>query len=131
MSLPSPSRIQTRSQQLAELAFKQVSRHDSLPKKRRDEYVGFAKRFPSLVHSCGLAQAVAFAQSKAPDDYLNDLRAVMSSGTTDVAAFAADIRTAELARYLQLSRTALQAAGWLKRYAEALLDFDSMNSEDK
>ena len=131
MSLPSPSRIQTRSQQLAELAFKQVSRHENLPEKRRDEYIGFAKRFPSLVHSCGLAQAVAFAQSKAPDDYLNDLRAVMSSGTTDVAAFAADIRTAELARYLQLSRTALQAAGWLKRYAEALLDFDSMNSEDK
>lgn len=124
MSTSIASHINTRSQQLAERAFDQVQRHEGLPDKKRQEYIGFAKRFPALVHTCGLAQAVAFAHAKAPDDYLDDLRAVMKSDKTDVASFAAAIRTADLGPYMQLSRTALEAAGWLKRYAEALLEND-------
>ena len=126
MSLPTAPRIQTRSQQLAELAFKQVSQVDLQTKgdkNAREKYIGFAKRFPSLIHSCGLAQAVAFAQSKAPDRFVNDLREVMNCDKQE-PAFTAEIRSSDLPRYLQLSRTALQAAGWLKRYAEAILDFE-------
>ena len=40
------------------------------------------------------------------------------------AQAAAAIRAADLGTYMQLSRTALEAAGWLKRYAEALLEND-------
>lgn len=122
MSTATAPRINTRSQQQAERAFGQVQRHEGLPDKKRQEYIGFAKRFPALVHTCGLAQAVAFAQSKAPDGYLDDLRAVMNSGQANVLSFASAIRSAQLMEYVQLSRTALESAGWLKRYAEALLE---------
>ena len=124
MSTSTTSRINTRSQQLAEHAFAQVQRHEGLPDKKSKEYIGFSKRFPALVHTCGLAQAGAFAQSKAPDGYLEDLRAVMNSDQASVLSFASAIRSAQLMEYVQLSRTALEAAGWLKRYAEALLEND-------
>lgn len=67
-------------------------------------------------------------KAKAPDGYLDDLRAVMKPKESDVPkfndphSFASAIRSAELVEYVQLSRTALEAAGWLKRYAEALLE---------
>ena len=124
MSMPPSTHIQTRSQQLAELAFKQVSHVDLQTKddkNARDKYIRFAKRFPSLIHTCGLAQAIAFAQSKAPDRFVNDLRQVLNCDKSE-PAFTAEIRSSDLTRYLQMSRTALQAAGWLKRYAEALLE---------
>ena len=116
--------VKTRSQQMAELAFGRVQGREELKGKKRDEYVGFAKRFPSLVHTCGLAQAVAFAQAKAPDGYLDDLGKVMASEKNDVTSFATAIRSAELLEYMRMSRTALDAASWLKRYAEALLEVD-------
>ena len=124
MTKSGTSSIQTRSQQLAEHAFVQVQRHEGLPDKKSKEYIGFSKRFPALVHTCGLAQAVAFAQSKAPNGYLDDLRAVMNSSDNTVTSFSAAICAADLGTYMQLSRTALEAAGWLKRYAEALLEND-------
>lgn len=132
MSQPETSVIQTRSQQLGTRAFcrlESVDRMTKPDKTAREKYVSFAKRFPALVHTCGLAQAVAFAHAKAPDGYLDDLRAVMMSekndvNSFDVPSFAAEIRSAELSEYMRLSRTALEAAGWLKRYAEALLEND-------
>ena len=65
-----------------------------------------------------------YDQSKAPNGYLDDLRAVMNSSDNNVTSFSAAIRAADLGTYMQLSRTALEAAGWLKRYAEALLEND-------
>jgi CRISPR-associated protein Cmr5 len=120
MNIAAP--VKTRSQQLAERAFDRVQRREELKGKYREEYVGFAKRFPSLTHTCGLAQAVAFAQAKAPEDYLDDLREVMNSDQASATGFASLTRSAELTEYMQLSRAALEAAGWLKRYAEALLE---------
>ena len=68
----------TRSQLLAQEAFARVAAHDQ-PKK---EYVSFAKRFPALIHTCGLAQAIAFALAKRgqQEDYANDLAAVLLRG---------------------------------------------------
>lgn len=122
MSQTNASGIHTRSQQLAELAFKQVQRRVSSSPNGDEEFVRFAKRFPSLIHTCGLAQAVAFAQAKAPEHYLDDLRATMNSDHANVDEFADQIRSTDLMTYLRLSRQALEAAGWLKRYAEALLE---------
>jgi CRISPR-associated protein Cmr5 len=112
----------TRSQEFAERAFQRVLARQSGSPMDRDEFASFAKRFPSLIHSCGLAQAVAFAQAKAPDHFLDDLRAAMNSGDSNVTEFAEKVRSADVTQYLRLSRHALEAAGWLKRYAEALLE---------
>ena len=108
----------TRSQQWAQRAFERVSERKGDAKQA--EYLTFAKRFPSLIHTCGLAQALAFAQARMHGEIVADLASVLDvkGGATVLAERS---RTVPLGSYLRLSREALAAAGWIKRYAEALL----------
>ncbi|NYT10564.1 MAG: CRISPR-associated protein Cmr5 [Methanosarcinales archaeon] len=82
-----------------------------------DDYRQFAKRFPALLHSCGLAQAVAFAQAKDKSAYLDDLSNVMRIDDNSVLGNIS--RTVDLVEYLQITREAIECATWIKRYAEA------------
>lgn len=121
--------FQTRSQNLAKEAYARVTEHG----KQDGEYVSFAKKFPALVHTCGLAQAVAFAeakgaskdgQAKKPEmKYLEDLAAVLKAGghgaIDSAKKLAETTRSERVGGYLRLSRDAIQAASWLKRYVEA------------
>ena len=119
----------TRSQKLAQAAFARITKYG----KPNKEYVSFAKKFPALIHTCGLAQAVGFADAKrkkgeldgCPEGlYLEDLAAVLrSSEQHDIPSgdiLKKQTRELPLSGYLRLSRDAINAAGWLKRYTEAL-----------
>lgn len=112
--------IHTQGQRLAQAAYAQVTRH-GVPGQ---EYVSFAKSFPALIHTCGLAEAVAFAQAKKKKEYLKDLTEVLkASGHHEITAeqpLDHHTRHQELSAYLRLSRAALKAAEWLKRYVEVL-----------
>ena len=84
------------------------------------EYNSFSLAFPALIHSCGLVQAVAFAVTKDKDkDFLRDLQDVF-----DAVDSAGDLKTcsreAGLAEYTRISRHAIAAASWIKRYCQAL-----------
>lgn len=113
--------VATRSQRLAQAAFGRVMSHRPLDK----EYVSFAKKFPALIHTCGLAQAVAFALAKGSQcgRYAADLARVLNTGGHDEVTSAEKLaeRTREelIGGYLRLSRDAIAAAVWLKRYVEA------------
>ena len=119
----SQARIVTRSQAWMERAYACVSRRQH--SGTQGDYLGFAKRFPSLIHTCGLAQALAFAEAKAPEGFVEDLNAVLAEPN-----LAAQSRNAGLTEYLRLSRNALATAGWIKRYAEALLEKDTKGAVD-
>ncbi len=114
--------MQTRSQKMAQQAYEQVHRREVV-----DGYTSFAKDFPTLVHTCGLAQAIAFAEAKTDDHrrYLDDLAKVLSrvgygrKGLYARATFAENSREFPVLNYVRLSRDALAAAVWLKRYVEA------------
>jgi len=111
-----------RSQEYAQRAYNCVKQVKS---ESKDKYLTFAKRFPTLIHTCGLAQAVAFAASK--KEYLSnlsDLGKVLGGEFENLAEdkFSANVNSLELDKYIRVSREAILAAGWLKRYAEALLD---------
>lgn len=131
--------IEIKSQKFAQIAFDRVSkRKEKNPQGSEarqpgprdesrsswDDYVTTARRFPSLIHTCGLAQAVAFAEAKKKTDYLEDLQEVLRFvGYQDIknpAVLSEKTRKASLTAYLQLSRDAVTAASWLKRYVEAL-----------
>jgi len=109
----------TRSQIMARDAYARVAGNAPLPR----EYVSFAKKFPALVHTCGLVQAVAFAEAKGECRYLSDLTAVLTAAghpeITEQQTLDHHARNQTLGGYLRLSRDALQAASWLKRYVEA------------
>ncbi|MGO9115063.1 MAG: type III-B CRISPR module-associated protein Cmr5 [Thermoguttaceae bacterium] len=116
--------MQTRSQKLAQAAFSRIQdRKQALTEKQFDEYKSFAKKFPALIHTCGLAQAITFALAKKETEYVEDLAAVLkASGHPEITSAQAlddQARTQPLSGYLRFSRDAINAAGWLKRYAEA------------
>lgn len=102
----------TRSQKQAQAAFK-CAQERAKQSESRDEYKTFAMRFPALVHSCGLAQAVAFAQRK-NEGYLGDLKNILQKND-----LGENCRKASLSEYLHLTREVMQSAAWLKRYVEA------------
>lgn len=116
--------MDTLSQRMARVAFPAVKARKDDPKLNFKEYTTFAKKFPSLVHTCGLAQAIAFAQAKKEMEYLDDLAAVLKgtnqTGISTAEELAEKSREEQLSAYLRLSRNTLLAAGWLKRYVEAL-----------
>ena len=116
--------VHTRSQRLAQAAFPRIQeRHSRLNEKQVKEYVSFAKKFPALIHTCGLAQALAFSLAKKETDYVDDLAEVLKASgypaITSRDALAKQSRESNLSAYLRLSRDAINAAGWLKRYVEA------------
>ncbi len=116
--------VPTRQQRMAEAAFGCVSaRKTSAGETAPKEYASFAKSFPALLHTAGLCQAVAFSQAKSgqASHVLEDVvNAMIDPGVPTVATLAQASRQAGPTEYLRLSRIALQAATWIKRYVEAL-----------
>lgn len=109
--------LQTRQQRRAQLAYSCVSSRS----KGDDEYGQLAKKFPALVHNCGLAQSIAFVQAKegaTGDAYISHLTQVMGE-TGDLGSSS---RRADLMNYQRLTREAIESATWIKRYSEALLE---------
>lgn len=110
--------VQTNEQKMAQTAYQRIQR-----RRPGRDFASFARSFPSLVHSCGLAQAIAFA-AKEHNEYLEDLADVLKAVGHSEAASAKTLEQAtreeSVPAYVRLSRNTLQAAGWLKRYVEAL-----------
>ena len=112
------NKILTKEQKMAQAAWARVEKRSGAG--NFGEYNSFALVFPALIHSCGLVQAVAFAVTKDREkDFLEDLKAVfnMIDHTDDLAK---QSREAGLAEYTRISRHALAAASWIKRYCQAL-----------
>ena len=111
--------IHTLSQKLAQAAYKRIS-----VRAISDKYKTFSKKFPALIHTCGLAQAIAFGMAKKENhDYLDDLAVVLQSlghQLKDPAELDKTARELHLGDYIRLSRDAINAASWLKRYVEAV-----------
>ena len=118
------SPLKTRRQQLAERAFAAVQQtRTELKPGTFNEYVSIAKAFPALLHTSGLCQATAFAESKKGSHLtvLEDVTTTLNlAGVKTAHDLAGNARSSSVADYMQLSRHALDAATWIKRYAEAL-----------
>ncbi len=111
--------MRTKDQKLAEAAYSRVIIRKNQPRFNFAEYVSFAMSFPTLIHTCGLVQAVAFAEAKDMGAYVEDLCEVFKAIDVDddIHSLA---RTAELAEYTRISRHALSASTWIKRYCQAM-----------
>lgn len=125
--------MQTNSQKMAQAAYTAVAECAV-----SGEFKSFARGFPTMAHTSGLAQAIAFAQGKGKghhDRYLKILATVLNAGGfgpfPDSGTMAEKARTAEAAEYMRLSRGAFIAADWIKRYAEALASDDTKKKEDQ
>lgn len=124
----------TRQQERAQKAYKCISSRtrdvngqEIKNDKDNEKYCQLAKKFPALVHNCGLAQALAFVQAKEKD---GNLGKAYISHLSDVMGLKKDqdlgdlSRSEELREYQRLTLEAIESATWLKRYSEALLEMD-------
>ncbi|MBE3584337.1 MAG: type III-B CRISPR module-associated protein Cmr5 [Limnochordaceae bacterium] len=115
----------TRQQEWAQRAYEAVQRRQR--SGAGSEYATICKGFAALIHHSGLCQALAFAEAKSGGaggrsemgQYLDDLARVLGQERQQLITSS---RSADVLAYQRLSRDALLAATWLKRYAEALLD---------
>ena len=115
--------MQTNSQKMAHSAYQGVFKAKQAG-NMTDEFKSFARGFPTMAHTSGLNQAIAFARGKGGNHhecYLKILTKVLKDGGFgDFVDFEKHAREAEAVEYMRLSRGAFIAADWIKRYAEAL-----------
>jgi len=110
--------MKTRSQRLAQEAIKVVANWKTGSEEKDPNQ--FARRFPSLVQTSGLLQAVAFARNK-NKDYAEGFQKVFvvldpKVDGKSLGEFEQYLSELSAVDYMLLSRRALEAATWIKRY---------------
>jgi CRISPR-associated protein Cmr5 len=122
--------MQSREQQFARVTYDQVRAYaEAHPKgsEQRTKYGGMAHTLPILIRTSGLAQALAFVESRGKDphrDLLNHLARTLLGDTATGNQLATRSRTAELPEYMSLTERAMLALKWYKRYAQSVLEVD-------
>ncbi len=107
----------TKEQLMAREAYERVSNRSN-DENFDKEYKNFALSFPSLIHSCGLVQAVSFAIAKEKENYIHDLQKVFDK-IDDAGDLQTRSREAQIIEYMRITRHAISAASWIKRYCQA------------
>lgn len=114
--------MKTRDQEYASKAVTKVSAvKENLNEDDRNRYGSMAHQLPILIRSAGLAQALAFLEtreSKGHQQLLIDLAATVGLQNTLVQK----ARGAELNDYMHLTRQVMAALLWYKRFAQSILD---------
>ncbi|HEY1352223.1 MAG TPA: type III-B CRISPR module-associated protein Cmr5 [Ktedonobacteraceae bacterium] len=122
--------MRTRDQELASAIFAQMM--NLRGSVQASSYGSLAHTLPVLIHTSGLAQALAFVDSRhtgdGPGQFLEDLSQVVLA--QPAAAFLQRVRESEVREYLYLTDRTLAALLWYKRYAQSILGIaQGQNSE--
>lgn len=115
--------METRDEQYAKAAFPKVKAQVQAATEKG--YRTLALNFPVMVLQSGLSQATGFLLAKDADEhraYLNDLAGIL--GLNNGGDLHQAVIRSTLPQYQQLTRKALEASAWLKRYTQALLTAD-------
>lgn len=115
----------TREQKRAKSAFGRVVQYQSKEKSWRDQYGGMAHKLPVLVRQAGLAQALAFVESRDKDAHRALLADLAQTVGLAKDALLKQSREAPLGEYLRLTREVLAIAQWYKRFAQSVLDVEA------
>jgi CRISPR-associated protein Cmr5 len=131
--------MEVRSQRYAKSAYPRVDRRQHDPHARK--YGSLALNFPVMVLQSGLVQATGFLLAKGKPEhsaFINDLADVLvETGTLSLnapdghrgEAFHHQIVASDLPTYQHLTRWTLEASGWFKRYAQAILKAESTDGD--
>ena len=115
--------METRDQKYAKAAFPKVKAQENAATEKG--YRTLALNFPVMILQSGLTQATGFLMAKGGSEhtaYLNDLAGIL--GQNSGKALHDAVVSSTLPQYQQLTRKALEASAWLKRYTQALLKAD-------
>lgn len=118
--------MRTLDQEFAEKAYKKADDFGMEHLKgtpERKQYGSMAHKLPILVRTAGLAEALAFVESRGKAGHkalLKDLGEIVLEGNGE--DFAGESRTAPMQRYVYLTRRTMLALKWFKRFAESVLE---------
>lgn len=129
--------MQIRTQKYAELAYPlvvEISKDKSIQKEYRTQ----ALNLPIMILQSGLAQTIGFLMAKNENHHiklLNHLVIVLGYAQkcdesdlekmkTNREKLHNDVLGADVIAYQRLTRNAIEASSWLKRYTQALLEKD-------
>jgi len=122
--------IKMRTHAVATAAYERVERRRDLPEQ--EKYGALAHKLPGMILQNGLAQATGFLLAKGNAEHhalLDDLNAVLRAGGTldvpDRTALHTAIIRADLSQTRKLTRHALDASSWIKRYVQGVLRVDA------
>lgn len=121
--------METRDQRYAKAAFSKVEAQKG--KATEKGYRTIALNFPVMILQSGLTQSIGFLLAKGKEEhqaYLTDLAAIV--GETNSRGYHTTIINSTLMDYQQHTRRALEAAAWLKRYTQSLLESDPKPREN-
>ncbi len=126
--------MRARSQEYAETVYALVS--GITDRKTQKAYGALCHRFPLVVRENGLAAAFGFLAAKGGDGANKPENLLLCHYAHVLCAASADalrqtVTKADLAEYRRLTRQALAAAEWFKRYAEAVLKVDATGAGEE
>lgn len=142
--------MKIRSHDVAQVAYQCVAARKTFAEKK--QYGALAHQLPILILQNGLAQATGFLLAKGTDSkpdkdthksknqdqptesahcaLLNDLANVLGyeKGVPHGKTLHATVIAADALTTMQLTRRALEATGWIKRYVQGVLKVDATGS---
>lgn len=118
--------MQTRDQKYASDAYIRVSQ--IAKEGRKTSYGSMAHKLPVLIRSAGLAQGLAFVESR-EKQLLTDLAFTVGYGS--VEELLSQSRQADLHEYIHLTKQVLDALLWYKRFAQSVLGIQASDEEPK
>jgi CRISPR-associated protein Cmr5 len=123
--------MRTLEQEFAEKVYEKVDEfgrdHPKNTKQtERDQYGSMAHKLPVLIRTAGLAEALAFVESRGKDAHkklLDDLAFVISEDSRE--ELLKKSRKDGLQEYMYLTRRTILALKWFKRFAQSVLEVDA------
>lgn len=122
--------MKLRSHEVARKAYELVEARLTFDKKK--EYGSLAHKLPVLILQNGLAQATGFLLAKGEAHHqalLGDLARLL--GKADGQSLHQSVIAADVTQTMLLTRRALEAAGWIKRYVQGVLKVNATGEEEK
>lgn len=118
----------TRQQQMALSAYDRVTVVKAQSADYQQKYGTMAHKLPLLIHTAGLAQALAFVESRNEEPHTQLLQhlaeTIDHAGIHHGRELATRSRAAELDEYMLLTRRVLAALVWYKRFVESILKIE-------
>ena len=121
--------MQTRDQKYAVDVYKRVLEVKKAEKADCDRYGAMAHQLPILIRTAGLAQALAFLDSrdtKGHKQLLIDLAATVGQP----GKLLQSAREGGIGEYMNLTRQVMDALLWYKRFAQSVLDVKTSDVGD-
>lgn len=116
--------MQTLDQRYSASAYEQVLTIQD--DKDAKKYGAMAHKLPILIHTAGLVQALEFVRSRGKPIQVQLLEHLAQTlGYADGNTLQKAVREASLSEYIRLSRQALAALLWYKRFAQSILHVEA------